>query len=351
MTRKVYLDHEVKPNNPLADEWEHICVTRNQFVEEGQMVTNDVYLEIFNEKVYELTYEVDPEISPLSQGLKEVTAENADQPVEDSRIHKDLTTIGNPDRAVLRGDWFIDRDGSDPSNILGNISPFTIYDDSKRQTSYPTKDPQPAIVERPKNGKLKLPIAETTQENLNYYGAILYKLGEKIKFDLNQFEYKMPLTHTSVGKHYIDKYIHSSQAGGVFVEWHRLPHFHMPLYENCSGCLLLGKKFVKDEDRDQFGINYNTSKSDLPFEEQFTKNTSDEYHFSAFKIPYGYGIYTMPFTLHNDCFLIGNYIVAYSFTETYSTVKMLKEDGEMLSVKLRDENLKDEPVRESSLAS
>ena len=56
---------------------------------------------------------------------------------------------------------------------------------------------------------------------------------------------------------------------------------------------------------------------------------SHEYHFSAFKIPFGYAIYTLPYTIHADCFLTGNYYVAYSFTEDYSTVRFVKSDGSM----------------------
>jgi len=59
-----------------------------------------------------------------------------------------------------------------------------------------------------------------------------------------------------------------------------------------------------------------------------------EYRLSAYKIPFGYGIYTPPHLLHADAFLVGRYIVVYSVTENFSTVILKSKNNELVDVRI-----------------
>lgn len=135
---------------------------------------------------------------------------------------------------------------------------------------------------------IDIPIVEATNEYLNFYNCKLYKLNDIINFNINV---QMPVTIMNIGKKYISNFImNENQGGGVYLEYHDLPHFHMPLSEDSTGYLLLGKK------------------------------NNNNILLTAFKIPYNYGIYTSSNVIHCDSFLVGKYLVIYSKTENYSTV-------------------------------
>ena len=104
-----------------------------------------------------------------------------------------------------------------------------------------------------------------------------------------------------VGENYVPDYIYPI-GGGIYLEYHDFPHFHMPVNSECRGYLILGKY----QDGDIL--------------------------LSAFKIPCGYAIYTPPQVIHNDIFLIGRYIVVYALTREYSTVTLRDKEGECLPV-------------------
>jgi hypothetical protein len=136
---------------------------------------------------------------------------------------------------------------------------------------------------------LKIPIANIN--DIGFYGCELYKYNDIIKFDIN---YNLPITIIEIGKNYIKDYI-MKIAGGIYLEYHDRPHFHMPLDDKSDGYLVIGK--------------YN----------------GDKIMLSAFRIPLGYGVKIPNNVIHNDCFLIGKYLVIYSKTENYSTV-LLKDN-------------------------
>ena len=95
----------------------------------------------------------------------------------------------------------------------------------------------------------------------------------------------------NIGETYVEHYLKVPKLGGAtYIEYHDRPHFHLPLNRSASGHMVLG---------------------------HFKGN---EYILSAFKIPFGYGIYTPPELLHADAYLIGRYMVVYSITEHFSTV-------------------------------
>ena len=301
----VYLDREIRPENPLAVKWDHIVVERlgEADPDSSYMTTNNVLHEVKIDKFYQITldgndYVDDQGIEGHPPCLKYVgdasdaNDQSSSEKLTDSRHEKDLKTVKIPPHCKLFGTWTHPKlEGYDESNILGELGTLKL-NDSKIEKIIPV----------PEN---------TTQEFLNYYGAVLYKIGDITKFDLNHKgklfdETRIPVTVTSVGENYIQNYIYSNKAGGVYVEYHRLPHFHMPMNENCGGQLMLGKK-IKDK---------------------------NEFHFSAFKIPYGYAIYTLPGTIHNDCWLLGNYFVCYGCTEDFSTVRILDSEGDVARIRV-----------------
>jgi len=145
---------------------------------------------------------------------------------------------------------------------------------------------------------MSIPIEETNQTNLSYFGAHLLKHGDIITINS---PYPIPITKIEIGKNYIDGYLLTDMGGGCYLEYHDTPHLHMPVNSNSSGYLILGKE------------------------------TDSIIHLAAFQIPYGYAIYTKPFTIHCDAFLVGQYIVLYTVTPNYSTA-LLRHNGNIVHV-------------------
>jgi hypothetical protein len=108
----------------------------------------------------------------------------------------------------------------------------------------------------------------------------------------------------NIGKTYINDYILQENYGcGVYLEYHKNPHFHMPLNENSGGGIILAKKIEEDK-----------------------------YHISCFRIPNGYATYIPPYTIHNDCFLIGKYYVIYSKSEPFSTCLLRNKNDKIINI-------------------
>jgi hypothetical protein len=153
-----------------------------------------------------------------------------------------------------------------------------------------------------KSGKLYLKsnisVPIIGSNSLHYYNVKLYNINDIISFDHN-----LPLFEMEIGKNYVDEYI-MKKAGGVYLEEHERPHFHMPLTEDSCGYMILGKK-VKG------GIEL-----------------------SAFTIPYGEALYMPNNIIHNDCFLIGNYNVIYSKTPNYKTVLLVNNCNIPIKLKI-----------------
>ena len=106
----------------------------------------------------------------------------------------------------------------------------------------------------------------------------------------------------SIGENYANDFLlKEDYGGGCYLEYHDTPHFHKPITEDSSGYLILGKVI------------------------------HNKCHLNAFSIPYGYGIYTPPFVIHCDGFLIGKYMVVYTFTPNYSTV-ILKHNNKITNI-------------------
>ena len=146
------------------------------------------------------------------------------------------------------------------------------------------------------NNILRIPVGNIN--DINFYGCELYKYNDIIKFDI---DCDLPVSIVEIGENYIEDYI-MKIAGGIYLEYHDRPHFHMPLNNESDGYLIIGKCNV------------------------------DKIMLSAFKIPLGYGVKIPNNVIHNDCFLIGKYLVIYSKTENYSTVLLKNNDNKVVQV-------------------
>lgn len=136
-----------------------------------------------------------------------------------------------------------------------------------------------------------------TNENVSYYNCKLIDEGETFHFYSPE---EMALFNMNISFNYIKDYImDENKGGGIYLEYHNLPHIYIPLNDNCSGYIILAKQ-----------------------------KKSNIYDVSAFKIPYGKALIIPSNIIHNDCFLIGDYNVVYGKSTNYSTA-ILKE-GEKL---------------------
>ena len=153
-----------------------------------------------------------------------------------------------------------------------------------------------------KDRVLNIPENLATYENLAYYGAKLVKLDDIFEFET---EAELPVTIMNIGSAYVEEYLKiESLGGGAYIEYHDRPHFHLPIDAEAEGQMIIGHQ--KD----------------------------GEYRLSAYKIPFGYGIYTPPHLLHADAFLVGRYIVVYSVTENFSTVILKSKNNELVDLRI-----------------
>tara|TARA_B100001250_G_scaffold414582_1_gene454153 strand:- start:5783 stop:6598 length:816 start_codon:yes stop_codon:yes gene_type:complete len=196
-------------------------------------------------------------------------------------LERSLPSTVKPQSLKLNGDWKNKIDlKANNTNILGGNGSYLL----------------------PKNYQsLDIPIAETTAEHLAYYNCILVPIGDPLCFE---GEANMPVTVTSVGEDYVKGYLLDPLGGGgAYLEIHDRPHFHMPLERNATGYLIIGK--ANDNDVDEI---------------------------SAFKVPFGYGIYMGKWVIHSDAHLIGRYMVTYSITPSYSTVIVRDQFGKIAKI-------------------
>lgn len=149
---------------------------------------------------------------------------------------------------------------------------------------------------------LTIPQAPTTAAALAFYGARLLEVGDVVVFET---PHNLPITIMNIGPAYVADYLHIDGKGcGSFIEYHDRPHLHMPLAETASGHLLLGR------------------------------SEGDDYLLSAFSIPYRQAIYTPPYALHADPYLVGRYLVIYSVTQRYSTVVFRSGEGGLIKTRI-----------------
>lgn len=149
---------------------------------------------------------------------------------------------------------------------------------------------------------LEIPEAAATVDALAYYDCHLIKLGDSIEFETDA---NLPVTLMNIGSTYVEHYLKlEEKGGGTYIEYHDRPHFHMPIDETASGHMILGH------------------------------SRDGDFVFSGFKIPFGYAIYTSPYVLHADAYLVGNFLVIYSVTDDFSTVIMRTADRRLVDVRI-----------------
>lgn len=211
-----------------------------------------------------------------SDGLQLTQIDKNGKKILDDSQYLDISSI------MLKNKWSNNntknKDKDNGSNILGSDDQFMVDAD-----------------------KIYIPITDTTKRNLEYFGAKLLNIGDTLTIDT---PYPLPITTMEIGKNYVKDYLLQEGLGnGCYLEYHDTPHFHMPLDDKSSGYLILGKII------------------------------NDDIHLTAFNIPYGKAIYTLPFTIHCDAFLIGKYIVLYTVTPHYSTA-LLKHNDNIVNVSI-----------------
>jgi len=253
----------------LINIYPNIIVDRNGISKDSYMKTISIIDEILCGLSYKVTIngiELLLRSNPVYQREKEIN-----------------TKIDIPKYLEFFGEWQSDKkiqiDHKD-ANILGEFGKFEIN-----------------------LSQMIVPIQDATYENLAYYNVKLLKIDDRINFETND---NLPLCIVDIGNNYIKDYIlHPNYGGGVYLEYHKNPHFHMPIYFESTGGIMLAKKIDQNK-----------------------------YHISCFKIPFGFATYIPPYVLHNDCFLTGQYRVVYSISEPFSTCLLRNKENEIINVSL-----------------
>jgi len=123
----------------------------------------------------------------------------------------------------------------------------------------------------------KIPTVIATKKNVKHYGLELIENGKNLTIRSEQCDIvMMKYDYTSIYKK--DFLMQKYGGGGIFVETHEFPHIHIPLSEECGGYIVIGKQL-----------------------------SETEFNFTAFRIPYGYALYTPSNTIHGDGTLVGEY--------------------------------------------
>lgn len=195
--------------------------------------------------------------------------------------NNEFIEVSEPNYVLIEGEWTpAINDETSNANLLGGFGTLKL-----------------------KDSVLNIPENIATKENLAYYGAKLIKLGDVFEFDTDA---ELPVTIMNIGSTYVEDYLKiESLGGGAYIEYHDRPHFHLPLDSKAEGHMIIGHQKGSD------------------------------YRLSAYKIPFGYGIYTPPHLLHADAFLVGKYLVVYSVTEHFSTVLLKSRNDELVDVRIQ----------------
>ena len=240
----------------LDEKYADIVVNRYGKSPESNMTTTKILREIYNYKNYVISQH---------EGLLESRGDTfCSEPQPDGKNkYVAIDNTWDKDDLVWTGD----------SNILGESGIITL------------------------NEELEIPVSK----KYSFFGVKLYKVGDTIQF--RDTDVTLPLCDVDIGINYIDDYL-MKKAGGIYVEYHDRPHFHMPRDKDAGGYIIIGREI-------------------------------DEYILlAAFEIPYGYALYTPSYVIHNDCFLLGKYMVVYSKTKEYSNVLFQNSDGNPVRIRI-----------------
>lgn len=254
---------------------------------EAFMITKDIIGSITGGKNYRLNTDFINEVSnsqlnDLSHISPLLLESNSNiSVVKTGKIHmSENQDLPLPKHTKITGKWHLTESAVCTSaNILGGMGDFII--DTKQS--------------------IQIPVITATNETLAFYNSQLVATGQIVNFASN---IELPITTVAVGESYVNNYLMLPEfGGGAYIEYHNQPHFWLPLSKQCHGHVLLGRKI------------------------------NEEYYLTGFKIPFGYGLYTSPFTLHSDAFLIGEYVVVYAIASEYSTVILKDQYQQLLNLK------------------
>lgn len=136
---------------------------------------------------------------------------------------------------------------------------------------------------------------------MNIFCGKLVKDG--IPFYLKS-DVSLPIMKVYITSKFAEKHLCSSSGTGIYLERHSTHHLHRPCNSKSGGYLVLGKEVCSSN-----------------------KNNTIEQTFElvALSIPYGYTFITPPWVWHNDCFLSGDYEVAYTPDASAETLSLLVE--------------------------
>ena len=138
-------------------------------------------------------------------------------------------------------------------------------------------------------GEYTVPHGHDTAAEFAWFGAHLVPIGSEVIFDTPK---AVPVWTMTVGDRYVEDYLlKDERGGGFYMEYHNCPHLHVPMEKEATGFVILGKR----TDDDKYLM------------------------MTAFHIPFGFGLYMPPGTIHCDAFLTGKYMVGYTNAPSFST--------------------------------
>ncbi len=190
---------------------------------------------------------------------------------EPSLLKLEKTETDNSERVIVEAEWYsseaadkkgIVRNSGKDANLFDGMGALLVSDD------------------------LKVPIVAADHERIKFYGLMLIKSGSN--FPMSAFMADTLLMEYDYKFNYENDFLtQENGGGGYYVERHDFPHIHIPLNKYSQGHIIIGKRL-----------------------------SAIHYSFTAFKIPYGYALYTPPGTIHGDGTLKGRYAISVAGANT-----------------------------------
>lgn len=234
--------------------------------QDAQMVTHGLYQSVINTACYELH----------AMGLHPV-AEKSASLLDLEHIASSTNIHAIPPFLEIDARWDMEPIFcGDKNNILGDNGCLFL--------------PQSEII---------IPSLVASNHYLSYYGALLLKPGDQVRFPDPTY----PIWAMTIHKNYINEFLMSPAGGGFYLEYHHdQPHYHHALQG--EGHYLLAK--------------WDPLRKKLQM--------------TGFRIPTGHAIYTKKGAIHCDAALVGDYLVGYTTSQQCSTVLLHQHVEKKVSV-------------------
>lgn len=147
-----------------------------------------------------------------------------------------------------------------------------------------------------------IPTVTATPDNVLYYGLQLVPSGSD--FSIASEHCPIALMQYDYTPDYKKDFLMKKRGGGgIFVETHAFPHIHIPTSPECGGYIVIGKPVA-----------------------------AGRFDFTAFRIPYGYALYTPSNTIHGDGTLVGEYALTVADPAMVSADTVLMYNRETLDM-------------------